>query len=298
MESLKEYVEKLHFHTFDYFLEILHQFYTSEELADLDGKLEFSLLLNKDAPLSFRFGLFQLHDAGAITTLFNRYGYDTSALESSISIMKGFASEYGFGLDWNEQDPRFKVYFLRLPDNPEFRKKIDRKIITLAEVNRICPDLLQPLKKDDCYLVCVDYHRSNRRNLKVYTKTLEVNHQKICSQLGERGISSKFLGHFARIFTPGLLKEVTHSYKYSSHSTTSSGLSIFFEVAPKSNKEINMLIETCLPNRFNEFRDVMSLLETKYHSVHYSHVGVTFSLHPFQENICLYYSPDFRGIVS
>ena len=112
MGSLKEYAEKLHFHTFDYFLGILHQFYTPEELVDLDGKLELSLLLNRDAPLNSRFDLFQLHDAGAITTLFKRYGYDTSTPESSMSIMKGFASEYGFGLDWNKQDSRFKVYFL------------------------------------------------------------------------------------------------------------------------------------------------------------------------------------------
>lgn len=298
MGSLKAYAERLHFNNFDGFLEILNLFYTPKEIANLDGKLEFSLLLNQDTTLNFRFGFFKLYNSRVINSLFRRYGYDTSTLESSMFIMEGFAPEYGFGLDWNEQDPRFKVYFLRLPDNSKFREEIDRKITTLARANQICPELLQTLKKDDCYLVCLDYYHSNRRNLKVYTRTLEVDHQKIQSQLREKGIHSRYLDDLARIFTNGRLKEVTHSYKYSNHLSTSSGLSIFFEVEPKSNEEADMLIKTCLPNRLNEFRDLMRLLETNTHPVNHSHIGVTFSLHPFQESICLYYAPDFRGIAS
>ncbi len=290
IDLLKDYFLKLHSNKFDDFTKIIALLYSPIRPEELEGKLEFSLLINPVDKFDLRFGLFKLYTPATIISLFETYGYAAPDLHQSLSVMKGFAPEYGVGFDWNAESPRLKVYFLRLPDNPEFEEEIASRISRLCEVHGINSGHLEGLDKSNCYLTGIDYYPSRKRNLKIYLRNLDVNFPEILKQIEKEGIDSEYFSHF-RTVIEGNTRDVTFSYKYSNESRDLSGFSIFFEVEPMLNEKVNALIKTCLPERFEEFRNLVGSLETKNGVVHYSHVGITFLQGPNLETICLYYSP-------
>lgn len=287
---LKAHFLKLRSNRFSDFLRVLELLYPAIKCEELEGRLEFSLLINPIDKFDLRFGLFKLSTSDAIALLFETYGYAISDLEPSFSVMKGFAPEYGVGFDWNGVSPRLKIYFLRLQDNRIFEEEIASRIRRLCEVHGINSGHLEGLDKSDCYLIGTDYYPSRKRNLKIYLRTLDVNFPEILKQIKKEGFDSKHFSHF-RTFIEGNARDVTFSYKYSNESCDLSGFSVFFEVEPGLNERVNALIKTCFPERFKEFRNLVGSLETRNGMVHYSHVGITFSQGSNLETICLYYSP-------
>lgn len=287
---LKAHFLKLHSNKFSGFLRILELLYPTIKCEELEGRLEFSLLINPIDKFDLRFGLFKLSTSDAIAALFETYRYAIPDLEPSFSVMKGFAPEYGVGFDWKDVSPRLKTYFLRLQDNPVFEKEIASRIRRLCEVHGINSRHLEGLDKSNCYLVGTDYYQSRKRNLKIYLRALDVNFPEILKQIEKEGIDSRYFSHFRR-FIEGNARDVTFSYKYSNESRDLSGFSVFFEVEPMLNEKVNALIKTCFPERFEEFRNLVGSLETRNGVVHYSHVGITFLQGSNLETVCLYYSP-------
>lgn len=283
MESLKylhEYFLRFHSVKFNDFLDIFKSLYKNDE--DLDKKLEFSLLINSVNSLDLRFGLFKLYDSKKINSLFEKQGYDAQ----EIKLLDDFAPEYGLGFDWGKNDPRLKIYFLRLPDNPEFKDRLASKISQVSKAVNVRSEHMQRINKENCYLIGVDYGSAGKRAVKIYTRNIDANFSEVLEQLKKEGINSENIAQLMTVFSEKDFKDVTYSYKYSNRTKGLSGFSVFFEVEQGIDEKIAVLIKKCFPDRFNEFKNIINSLE----KFKYSHAGITFA--HGEESICLYYSPD------
>lgn len=292
LKCLKNYIERFHCFNFDDFLNMYNRLYPDYD--NLKNKIEFSILINQYHKFNLRFGLFKLYDRQAVASLLKNSRYKILNLEEIISFAKEFVPEIALGFDFDRSDPRIKVYFLRLPDNPKFNNNPIDKINTFFRINNF--ELPQrdneELKK--CYIMGIDFHRTGDQDIKIYMRNETADFVITKNYLTNNGINPQYLEYFSMLFSNGILRDTTVSKKYSSNHASSTGLSIFFEVADNSNQIIEKLINNCVPERINAFKETINVLE-KDKPVAYSHVGLTFSGNKENESICVYFSPVCGG---
>lgn len=292
LKYLKDYIERFHCFNFDEFLNIYNRLYPDYE--NLKNKIEFSILINQYNRFNLRFGLFKLYDRQAVASLLKNSQYKILNLEEIISFAKEFVPEIALGFDFDRHDPRIKVYFLRLPDNPKFKNNPIDKINTGFRINnfKLAQHDDEELKK--CYIMGIDFHRTCDQDIKIYMRDETVDFARTKDYLTKNGINPQYLEYFSILFSNGILRDTTVSKKYSNNHANSTGLSIFFEVADNSNQIIEKLINNCVPERIDAFKETINVLE-KVKPVAYSHVGLTFSGNKEHESLCVYFSPVFGG---
>jgi hypothetical protein len=223
-----------------------------------------------------------------------------SNLKKILSLAKDSVPEFALGFDFNNNNPRIKVYFLRLPDNPKFKENPVESVKRLSELVDIDLTSLDGKEIESCYLMAVDFYKDKAQNLKVYTKDTTVNFSRIGDYLKRNGVASQHLGHFQKLFSDGEIRDVTFSKKYSRNLSPTSGFSIFFDASADacrkvSCEEVKQLVRTCVPERFDDFDETVKTLDA-CGRIDYSNIGLTFSEHVVRESICLYFSPCFGGL--
>jgi hypothetical protein len=293
LEYFKNYIERFQQLNFKDFFYIYNSLYSNCE--DLRSRIEFSLLINQDNWFDLRFGLFKIYDANKIGSLFANIGYKPFNLEKILHLSKEFVPEFAVGFDFNQNNPKLKLYFLRLPDNPKFNENPIKKIIDLSNLLNINLINLNENELKNCYLLAIDFYQANKPNLKIYTRDLNIDFSQISTLLEMNNVISRYLLTFHKTFLEGELKDVTISKKYSTDLNSSqSDLSVFFELGDNLNEKIEQLIETCAPEKIEEFKKTIGVLE-KISQVEYNHIGLTFPKDRINEYICLYFSPRFEG---
>lgn len=289
--SIEAYIEGLHPGGFSTFFDICNRLY--ENWTDVRRRVEFSAVLTSSEASDLRFGLFKLFVPQKVADILRDSNPRVSNIGGILSCVLEFVPELGIGFDWNLKDPRAKMYFLRLPDHPRFRANPRRRIndfLNATGVNVAQADLLE---LDACYLLGIDFHRSERRSIKIYTREEKVDLGRMHTYLEHRGISSKYLRQFFALTSQGVLKDTTVSKKYSNTRSGMVGLSVFFETTEGSNEQVEECIRTCVPERTAEFKRRIHCLET-HAPVEYSHIGLTFS--HGTEAVCVYFSPVLKEV--
>ena len=286
----KEYFTRLHFREQNKLLDLINSLYSVNALDDLEGKLEFSTILPTNQESDLRIGLFKLYPSNfsAIISFFRQNRYDTETIEKSLRYMEKFAPEFGLGIDFNRRTPRLKLYFLRLPDSPLFKKEGLSKVQGLSKLCGINGRNLASLSKEDCYLIGVDYHKNTTIDLKMYLRTVNMDFSKINHDLKKTIGASSYFDSIVALFSEEDFRDVTYSYKYSNRTDDLIGFSIFFEVNPDLNTKIRTWIATCLPHEADEFDDLANSLTLNRRPITYSHIGLTCMLNRHSEKISLY----------
>jgi len=291
MESLKhfkEYIKRFQVLNFNEFSEMYSSLHP--DYKNLENRVEFSLMINPTRELDLRFGLFKLYDYQKIISLFAPLGFGNSNLEKVLYSIKNYVPEFAVGFDFNKNTPRTKVYFLRLPDHPEFNKNSTKIIDMTSKLININLTNCNKQEKNDCYLMAIDFYQNNKQNLKIYNRDENFNFDKVNNKLEMNNIKSQYFNTFQELFSEDQFKDVTFSKKYTQHQNEPTGLSIFFEVGDFLNYSVNQLVKTCVSEKYSEFKDTVRTLE-KNKPVIYSHIGLTFSKNMKDEDICLYFSP-------
>ena len=86
LECLKDYFGRFHPFSFNEFSEIYNLLYSDYE--NLQNRIEFSLLIDKDNEIDLRFGLFKLYDTQRISSLFRKKWYEIPDLERILNLAK------------------------------------------------------------------------------------------------------------------------------------------------------------------------------------------------------------------
>ena len=292
LESFKEYIgrfQQLHFSDFADIYGLLYP-----DCKELQDRIEFSLLVNRTNDFDLRFGLFRLYDTRKISSLFKKMGHGGSDIERILLSTKNFVPEFAVGFDFNKENPRIKVYFLRLPDNAEFNRDPFKRINSLSDLIGIDCSSIDQREMIGCYLMAVDFYRTNRPTLKIYTREKSVDFSKTEERLRSIGIDSQHLRIFQELFPNGELKDTTISRKHPANQNGQNSISVFFEADGNINGAVDQLVKRCAPQRFVEFRDTIKTLG-RDEQVRYSHVGLTFSEEHADESICLYFTSGTGG---
>ena len=286
LSFLENYFSKFDFKKFNSIFNLL---YSSKSHQKLSERLEFSSLFDSRKNLDLRFGLFKISKEENIKRLAKERGYDPIEIEKSLSVMRGFTPEYAIGFD--KDSSRFKIYFLRLPDNNNFDEKIEFKIQEIAKINGIRDIHLDKLRKEDCYLLGVDYYKSAERNLKVYTHTNTINFRDALTEIDRNGFKSYSMKEFKRFFEEKDFQDTTYSYKYTNQAKDHFKFAVFFEPQQIMNDKIEEFIKNKYPNKFIHFKTMISSIEDENNRIHYNQVGLTFSSKNSVGRLCVYYSP-------
>jgi len=298
LNCFKEYVEQFQQLSFRDFSDIYNSLYQSYQ--HMQDKVEFSLLIDKANPFDLRFGLFKINNPQKIFSLLKKTGYEHPSLERIINFAAEFTPEFAAGFDFNIKSPKAKTYFLRLPDNKEFRKNPNEKIIGLGELIDIDLKNINTVELDGCYLIAIDFHKTNKESIKIYSREEKVDFNKIRDCLKKNEINSQHLGIFQELFSEGGLKDTTISKKYSAEKQDNqknmlSGLSVFFELNDSLNLAVEKLVEMCVPEKSTEFKRTIQKLGDE-HQIRYSHIGITFSREKEpNESVLLYFSTLAKG---
>jgi len=292
-DILKKYFEGLYPNKFNYFVSLFDHLYSNRD--NLNEKIEFSFLLNQIHDLSMRIGLFKIYDAVSIKNFFKKNKLSLSRLEKSLEIIEDITPELGIGFDWSQYDNRVKVYFLKLPDSPNFKQVIEQKVNNLAKEMKIESHKLGLIDMKKSYLISVDFYSNGKNNLKIYTRQTEVRFNELINQMKKNKINSKFLPFFIDQFSENEFKDITFCYKFSNDSANLKGFAMFLELEDNLNKKVEALIKEAVPEKYFPFKEAIKPL-TVNTSLKYSHLGTTFSYEPNLESITAYFSPVFRGV--
>jgi hypothetical protein len=289
----KEYIEQFHQISFRDFSVIYNSLY--DNYQDLQNKVEFSLVVDKINPFDLRFGLFKINNPKKILSFLKKSGYEQSNLERILKVATNFTPEFAVGFDFNTKSPKAKTYFLRLPDNEEFRKNPDEKIIRLVELIDIDLKNINTVELDGCYLIAIDFYKTNKESIKIYSREEKVDFNRIKDCLKKNEISLQHLESFQELFSKAGLKDITISKKYSANEQGNqknmlSGLSVFFELNYNLNLTVERLVEMCVPEKFIELKRTIEKLGNE-HQIKYSHIGISFSREKEpNESVSLYFS--------
>lgn len=283
---LESYFSKFNFKEFS---TIFNLFYSSRPSQKLSERLEFSSLFDSGKDLNLRFGLFKISKEENIRRLAKEQGYNPIEIGKSLSVMRGFTPEYAIGFDKNNS--RFKIYFLRLPDNDNFDEKIEFKIQKIARVNDISSFHLDKLRKENCYLLGIDYYKSDKKNLKVYTHTKTVNFKDTSAEIDRNEFKLHSIEDFKRFFEEKDFQDTTYSYKYTNQSEDQFRFAVFFEPQQIMNNKIEEFIKNKYPSKFIHFKTMIGSIEDENSRIHYNQIGLTFSSKNSVGHLCVYYSP-------
>lgn len=286
LSFLENYFSKFNFKEFNSIFNLLYSSGPSQKLSE---RLEFSSLFDSRKDLDLRFGLFKISKEENIRKLAKEQGYDPIEIENSLSVMRGFTPEYAIGFD--KDNSCFKIYFLRLPDNNDFDEKIEFKIQEIARVNWIRSLHLDKLRKEDCYLLGIDYYKSDKRNLKVYTHTKTINFRDTSTEIDRNEFKLHSIEDFKNFFEEKDFQDTTYSYKYTNQSKDHFKFAVFFEPQQIINDKIEEFIKNKYPNKFIHFKTMISSIEDENNRIHYNQIGLAFSSKNSVGRLCVYYSP-------
>lgn len=289
LSYLEDYIKRFHCIDFFEFTRTYDRLYSNYE--DLQNRIEFSLLIDPHEEFDLRFGLFKLYDTKRIDSLLKESDYEISNLNEILNFGENFAPEMALGFDYNDKNDRLKIYFLRLPDNPGFNTKPIKIIKDFLKINGIETVQIDEEELKNCYLLGVDFYKTNHRSVKIYSREKDADFFRTKRYLEDSDIHSRYFEHFLQLFSEEILKDTTMSKKYSKEGFK--GFSIFFEVANNSNQNIEEMIEMCIPEKFRDFKETTTILEFDA-PIKYSHIGLTFSEKDKKESLCVYYSPVFE----
>ena len=291
---LKRYLSNFNTINYNDFLALLNYFFKETYLDNIHEKLEFSLQINKLKSLNLRFGLFKIYNTELLKSFFIKKDFSFEEINSLINIMKDFTPEYALGIDTDSDNFKFKLYFLRLPDNPQFNKKILFNIQSLCKILNI-KNILFP-NSEECYLIAIDFYKNKKRNIKIYTHTSSVSFSETTAFLKRNGFTSKYLDILTNIFKEEDFGDTTYSFKFNNKKRGLIGFSIFFQIEKELNRKIYDFFMNCFPSRFNELNKIFSSLEDNNYFINYTQFGITFDLES-NEDITIYYSPKLRGSI-
>ncbi len=263
----------------------------SDEEGPLRDRLEFSSRFGRNIQHDLRFGLFKIYEPERIEMLFKKLGYSISDLVESFDIMGKNTPEFAFGYHGGD-NPRLKVYYLRLPDKSGFKEKCGGLVRKLMRCSSEELKETGGIDLTKCYLIGEDYNPDGIIGVKIYIhEDGELSLGQVEKEVGRNGFGRSYVKDFFDFD----LTDVTYSYRLltnsDNHHKKLSGFAFFIEPCNNQNEKIEKLINKKSGKNFFNFKKRLQLIEKGDNPAIFSQLGLTFSKENPQGVMTVYYSP-------